>query len=145
MTFQARDVQSSVRPATGAAVTHDSAASEAQPARAGRTALPTVDIYEDEEGITLLADLPGVSKEGLNVQLEGDVLSIEGSIGLNLPESLTPLYNEMGADRFARSFTLSRELDAGRIAAEINDGLLRLTIPKAEALRPRKVEVRING
>ena len=107
-----------------------------------KTVLPAVDIFEDEHGITILADMPGVQKEGLSLQLEGDVLSIEGKISLDLPQKLVPLYSEFGGERYARSFTLSRELDSARIDAKLNEGVLTVLIPKAEELRPRKIDVK---
>lgn len=106
-----------------------------------RTLLPAVDIQEDESGILLLADMPGVPRDALKVDLEGDVLSIEGEIRLDAPERYTPLYDELGGRRYARSFTLSKELDASGINARMEHGVLRLHIPKASALQPRKIEV----
>ena len=107
-----------------------------------KTVLPAVDIFEDEDKITILADMPGVKKDGLSLQLEGDVLSVEGIVSIELPEKLVPLYNEFGGERFARSFTLSHELDASRIDAKLNEGVLTVFIPKAEALRARKIDVK---
>ncbi|MCA2959498.1 MAG: Hsp20/alpha crystallin family protein [Silvanigrellales bacterium] len=109
----------------------------------GRALLPAVDIQEDESGIFLHADMPGVPKEGLAIELEGDVLSIEGEIQLDIPPKLATLYNEVHGRRYARSFTLSKELDATRIQATLEQGVLKLHIPKAEALKPRKIEVRV--
>lgn len=106
-----------------------------------RTLMPAVDIQEDETGILVLADMPGVPKDALKVDVEGDVLSIEGEIRLDAPERFTPLYDEVGGRRYARSFTLSKELDASAIGARMENGVLRLHIPKAAAMMPRKVEV----
>lgn len=117
------------------------AQAQAQAQSRSRPVLPPVDILEDETGITLVADMPGVRREDLVLQVEGDVLSIEGEARLELPANLVPLYDELPGHRYARSFTLSRELDPSGIKAEVNRGVLRLHIPKAEALKPRKIEV----
>jgi HSP20 family protein len=102
---------------------------------------PAVDIIENDVGITLLADLPGVSKERLGVKVDGDTLLIEGSAEVRVPDNLQFVYGEIRNPHFRRSFTLSRELDASKIEANLRDGVLRLHIPKAEAARPRRIEV----
>lgn len=122
-----------------AAATHHGA--QAPMASRARPVLPPVDILEDETGITLVADMPGVRREDLVLQVEGDVLSIEGEARLDLPADLVPLYDELPGHRYARSFTLSRELDPSGIKADVDRGVLRLHIPKAEASKPRKIEV----
>lgn len=105
--------------------------------------LPPVDIYEDETGITLTADLPGVSKDRLGVKVNGDTLVIEGEVSVPAPEGMELLYAEMLASGYRRSFTLSRELDASRIEANLRDGVLKLRIPKAEEARPRRIEIKV--
>jgi HSP20 family molecular chaperone IbpA len=109
--------------------------------RTGRVASPAVDIFEDAGAITLLADMPGVSRESLNVGLDGDALTIEGSVDLESPEGMRALWAEVDAPRFKRSFTLSRELDAARIEANLKDGVLTLRIPKQAHAQPRRIEV----
>ena len=105
--------------------------------------LPPVDIYEDETGFTLIADLPGVSKERLGVKVNGDNLLIEGDVSVPAPQGVELLYAEILASSYRRSFTLSRELDASKIEANLKDGVLRLRIPKAEEARPRKIEIKV--
>ena len=105
--------------------------------------LPPVDIYEDETGITLTADLPGVSKERLGVKVNGDILLIEGDVSIPAPQDMELLYAEILASSYRRSFTLSRELDASKIEANLKDGVLKLRIPKAEEARPRKIEIKV--
>ena len=105
--------------------------------------LPPVDIYEDESGITLTADLPGVSKERLGVKVNGDNLLIEGDVSVPAPQDMELLYAEIVASSYRRSFTLSRELDASKIEANLKDGVLKLRIPKAEEARPRKIEIKV--
>ena len=106
-----------------------------------RPVLPAVDIFEDAGGITLLADMPGVSKDRLDVKLDGDNLSIEGSVELDLPSEMRALWAEVNVPRFRRTFTLSRELDAGRIEANLQDGVLTLRVPKLAHAQPRRIEV----
>ena len=105
---------------------------------------PAVDIVEDDVGISLVADMPGVSKERLAVKVDGDNLVIEGTAEVAVPESLELVYGEIRNPYFRRSFTLSRELDTSKIEASLRDGVLRLHIPKAEAARPRRIEVRVS-
>jgi len=103
---------------------------------------PAVDIYEDATGITLKADLPGVSHDRLNVQIEGNNLSIEGQAAIEMPEGMEALYADVKATRFRRSFTLSNELEADKISAEMNNGELTLRLPRRAELQPRKIEIR---
>jgi HSP20 family protein len=106
-------------------------------------AVPPVDVFEDENGITLLADLPGVSRERLNVRVDGESLLVEGTAQADVPQGLELVYGEARLPVYRREFTLSRELDAGRIDAQLKDGVLRLRIPKAEEAKPRRIEVQV--
>ena len=105
--------------------------------------LPSVDIYEDETGITLAADMPGVSRDRLGVKVNGDTLMIEGEVSVPAPAGMELLYAEILASGYRRSFTLSRELDASKIEANLKDGVLKLRIPKAEEARPRRIEIKV--
>ena len=107
-----------------------------------RAVLPAVDVFEDAAGITLLADLPGVPRDQLELKVEGDSLLIEGGVQTPTPDGLEAIYAEVRVPRYRRSFTLSRELDTGRIEANLKDGVLTLRIPKAEEARPRRIEVK---
>ena len=104
--------------------------------------LPPVDVIEDAEGITLLADLPGVAKDQLHLRVERDQLDIEAELQLPAVEGLQPLHAEVTRQFYRRTFTLSKELDAEQVTAEMNQGVLRVRIPKAGHLHPRKIEVR---
>jgi len=106
-----------------------------------QTLRPRVDVYEDAEGITLLADLPGVTSDRLEVKVDRDTLSIEGSTELAMPADIQPLYAEIRNPRFRRSFALSSELDPEAIRASLRDGVLELHIPKRAEVRPRRIEV----
>ena len=103
--------------------------------------LPAIDVFEDAAGITLLADMPGVPKEQLELKVEGDSLLIEGGVQPRTPDGLEPIYAELRAPRYRRSFTLSRELDTTRIEANLKDGVLSLRIPKQAHAQPRRIAV----
>ncbi len=105
--------------------------------------VPAVDVLEDDTGITLYADLPGVPKDKLTVRVDGDGLLIEGEVALETPEGMTPAYVEVQTPRYRRAFTLSRELDTTKSDAAFKDGVLKLRIPKAEHAQPRRIEVRV--
>jgi len=104
---------------------------------------PPVDVIEDANGITLYADLPGVSREKLNLHVESDTLTIEAESDSTVPEGLTSQHTEVGLARFQRVFTLSKELDAEKVSAELAQGVLKLRIPKAEHAQPRRIEVQV--
>ncbi len=103
--------------------------------------LPQVDVIEDQNGITLYADLPGVPKDKLAISVEGETLTIEAGLGLPLPQDLQASHAEVQRMAYRRAFTLSRELDAEKVAADFSDGVLRLTIPKAAHAQPRRISV----
>ena len=105
--------------------------------------LPAVDVIEDKSGITLFADVPGVPKDKLNIRVDGDQLTVEADTVLALPEGLKPNYAEVNLPRYRRTFTLSKELDADKVNAELTNGVLRLRIPKAEHAQPRKISVNV--
>ncbi|HRF73301.1 MAG TPA: Hsp20/alpha crystallin family protein [Accumulibacter sp.] len=105
--------------------------------------LPPVDVIEDASGITLYADLAGVPKDKLHLHVEGDALTIEGEIDLETPEGMQDSHIEVGLARYRRVFTLSKELDASKVGAEFRQGVLKLSIPKAEHAQPRKVQVKV--
>jgi HSP20 family protein len=103
--------------------------------------LPPVDVIEDASGITMFADLPGVPKEKLNLQLETDRLMIEGEVALDLPQDMESSHAEVRVPRYRRTFTLSNDLDGEKTSAEFKQGVLKLRIPKAEHAQPRRIAV----
>jgi HSP20 family protein len=105
--------------------------------------VPPVDVFEDDHGITLLADLPGVSRDRLNVRVDGDTLWFEATALTAVPEGLELIYGEAEYPTYRRQFTLSRELDGNRIEANLKDGVLKLTVPKNEEAKPGRIEVRV--
>jgi HSP20 family protein len=112
-------------------------------ATAEATLRPAVDIFEDDAGITVQADMPGVSREHLEVHIDSDTLSIEGEAAIRMPEDMEPVYADVRFTRYQRRFTLSRELDTDKIDANLRDGVLTLRIPKREEHKPRKIEVQV--
>jgi len=105
--------------------------------------VPPVDVIEDANGITLYADLPGVPRDMLNLHVEADTLTIEGEVFLDLPADVESTHAEVSLPRYRRVFSLSKELDSEKVAAEFNQGVLKLRIPKAEHAQPRRIEVRV--
>ena len=104
--------------------------------------VPPVDIVEDGNGITLKADLPGVSKESLSIQVDGETLTVEGAVALGESNELRALYAEVRVARYRRSFALGRDLDTERIEASMKNGVLTLHVPKREQAKPRRIAVR---
>ncbi len=127
-----------------AAATAPSPASAKSAARDTLAQAPRVDILEDADGITLRADMPGVPRDQLQVQVDGDTLTLRGALQIELPQGMQPFYAELRSGAWERSFTLSRELDSAAIQASMKDGVLELRIPKAEHAKPRRVEVRLS-
>jgi len=105
--------------------------------------LPPVDVIEDTLGITLYADLPGVPKDKLHVRVDADALTIEGEVSLPMASNLEPNHVEVQISRYQRTFTLGKELDSEKVATEFRNGVLKLSIPKFEHAKPRKIEVQI--
>jgi len=116
---------------------------QAKSASAEAALMPPVNVFEDAAGIILYADLPGVPKDKLNLQVEADTLTIEGEVSLDTPEGMGGLHAEIGRPRYRRVFTLSKELDSEKVSAELRNGVLELLIPKAEHAQPRRIEVKV--
>jgi HSP20 family molecular chaperone IbpA len=108
---------------------------------AAATYRPDVDIWESREALTIAADMPGVRKEDLGIDLRDDVLTIQGRVQVNEYEGLRPLYGEYNVGNFYRRFTLSDAIDQERISANIADGVLTLTLPKRARAVPRRITV----
>lgn len=102
---------------------------------------PPVDIYETPDGLTLVADLPGVTRDALSVDVKDDVLTIQAQAKHALP--VDPTYAEFELVNFFRQFQLSDAVDINRITAELKHGVLTLHLPKAEAAKPKKIPVSV--
>ena len=118
-------------------------ADSAAAAREEPALLPPVDVIEDATGITLYADLPGVPKDRLNLRVEGETLLIDAELVLPVREGMEATHAEVQRTRYRRAFTLSRELDPDKVAAEFSQGVLRLRIPKAAHAQPRRISVQV--
>jgi HSP20 family protein len=105
---------------------------------------PSVDVVEEAGGITLYADLPGVPKDKLALQVEADVLTIDAEVVLTVPQELKAIHTEVSAPRFRRAFALSKELDVEKVSAEFQQGVLKLHIPKAAQAQPKKINVNVH-
>lgn len=103
---------------------------------------PPVDIYEEGNALHLVADMPGVTAESLSIEVDDSVLSLEGEIRLDMPEGLSAIYAEVRAQRFARRFTLSQEIDTAAIEARVENGVLHLVLPKKQTHQRRRIEVK---
>lgn len=106
------------------------------------TLIPDVDIYEDAEGIVVKADMPGVAKERLDIQVNQDTLTIEGEARIDMPEGMEAKHADVRSTRYRRSFVLSTELDTDKIDAGLKDGVLSIRVPKRAEAKPRRIEVR---
>lgn len=102
---------------------------------------PPVDIYETQEGLVVKADLPGVPKEGLDVRVENNLLTIRGKSTHAAPGD--PIHREYELANFFRQFELSEKVDQLKISAELKHGVLTLSLPKAEEAKPRKIEIKV--
>jgi HSP20 family protein len=102
---------------------------------------PALDIFEDSDGITLEADMPGVSKDRLNVHVEGENLILEGRLHFEMPEQAQALYADVRSTIYRCSFVLSRELEVDNIRANLKDGVLQVRIPKRSELKPRRITI----
>lgn len=108
----------------------------------GQYVTPPVDIFETAEGLVVKADLPGVAKDGLDVRVENNLLTIRGKAGHAAPGD--PLYREYALLNFFRQFELNERVDQLKISADLKHGVLTLNLPKAEEAKPRKIEVKVD-
>jgi len=104
--------------------------------------VPNADIYETEDALTVVLEIPGVEKKDVSVNLEGDVLRVEGRIDYSKYEGLEPVYSEYNIGPYARAFTLSDKIDQNGISAELDDGVLTLTLKKSKEASPRRIAIR---
>lgn len=105
--------------------------------------IPPVDIYEDNDEVTLFADLPGVSKDSLEVQIDKDVLKIFGKRTLAKETDVVNRYEEIPQKDFYRAFTIGEEIDREKITATMNQGVLKLVLPKCERTKPKRIDIKV--
>jgi HSP20 family protein len=107
----------------------------------GRHYIPYADIYETNDALCVVMEMPGVERTNLNVALENDVLRVDGQIDFSKYEGMEPVYTEYNIGHFTRSFALSNKIDQERISAQLDDGVLTLTLPKAKETQPRRISI----
>jgi HSP20 family protein len=107
----------------------------------GRYYIPYADIYETDDALTVVMEMPGVEKNAVNVALENDVLRVDGQIDFSKYEGMEPFYTEYNVGHYTRSFTLSDKIDQEKISAQLDDGVLTLTLPKAKEAQPRRISI----
>jgi HSP20 family protein len=105
--------------------------------------VPRADIYETDDAIFVVADMPGVDESSLDITLENNVLTINGYVAPKAPEGYSLVYSEYREGDYVRSFRLSDEIDRSGIEATLNDGVLSLTLPKVKEARTRKIAVKV--
>ena len=103
--------------------------------------VPSTDIYETEDALIVVMEMPGVEKQDINVGLENDRLRVEGQIASSKYEGLEPVYTEYNVGHYARAFTLSNKIDQEKISAQVEDGVLTLTLPKVKEAQPRRIAI----
>jgi HSP20 family protein len=104
--------------------------------------VPNADVYETEDALTVVLEIPGVEKKDVSVRLENDVLRVEGQIDFSKYEGLEPVYSEYNVGHYARAFTLSDKIDQDGLSAELDEGVLTLTLKKSKDALPRRIAIR---
>jgi HSP20 family protein len=103
--------------------------------------VPNTDIFETEDALTVVMEMPGVEKKDLQVNVEDDVVRVEGRIDFTKYQGMEPLYTEYNVGHFARAFSLSNKIDQQQISAQLEDGVLTLTLKKAKEAMPRRIAI----
>ena len=106
-----------------------------------RSFVPVTDIYEAENALIVVLEMPGVEKSNVDISVEAGVLSIEGRLDFSKYEAMQPVYTEYNIGHYRRSFSLSNKIDQSKIGAEMKDGVLTITLPKAEEAKPRRISI----
>jgi HSP20 family molecular chaperone IbpA len=107
----------------------------------GRHYIPYADIYETDDTLCVVMEMPGVERKDINVTLENDVLRVDGQVDFSKYQGMEPVYTEYNVGHYTRSFTLSDKIDQDRISAQIEDGVLTLTLSKAKQARMRRISI----
>lgn len=103
--------------------------------------VPATDIYETDDALQVVMEVPGVDRKNIDVKLENDELHVEARIDFSNYEGMEPLYTEYNVGHFARSFSLSQHIDQNSIAANLSDGVLTLTLKKVQQAQPRRIKI----
>jgi HSP20 family molecular chaperone IbpA len=107
----------------------------------GRSFVPSTDIFETNEALTVIMEMPGVEKANVTIALENNSLRVEGKIDFSKYQGMEPVYTEYNIGHYARGFTLSGQIDRDGIKAQLDDGVLTLTLPKVKEAMPRRIAV----
>lgn len=107
----------------------------------GRTFLPVTDIFETPEALTVVLEMPGVDRNSIEASVEDDIVTIEGRIDHSKYEGMQPVYTEYNVGHYARSFEISNKIDQTKISAQMKDGVVTIVLPKAEQIKPRKIQI----
>jgi HSP20 family protein len=107
----------------------------------GRYYMPAADIFETDDALTIMLEMPGVTKNNVDIQIENDVLRVEGKIDFSAYKDIEPVYTEYNVGHYARAFTLSNKIDRDAITARVEDGVLTLTLPKAKEALSRRIAI----
>jgi HSP20 family protein len=107
-----------------------------------RAFMPIADIFETEDALTVVLEMPGVDRDHIDIGVDKGVLTVEGKIDFGKYEGLQPVYSEYNVGPYRRSFRISNRIDQDKISAEMRDGVIKLVLPKAEEAKPHKIEVR---
>ena len=132
MTTQTQEIQTRDKQELKAASEHTTP---------GRVFTPLVDIFEDDEALTIVADMPGVPSENVSIDLQGDVLTLTGIPSLALPEKEEFVLQEFDTGKYFRQFRLSEVIDQANVKAKLDQGVLRVTLPKIGPAKPRKITI----
>jgi HSP20 family protein len=106
-----------------------------------RAYVPVTDVFETEQALVVVLEMPGVSKENVDVRVENEILTIQGRLDFAHYDGLQPVYTEYNIGNYARSFEVSSKIDSDRITADLKDGVMTLVLPKAERAKPRRIAV----
>jgi HSP20 family protein len=112
-----------------------------EPTVSARTYIPGADIFEAEHALSVVLEMPGVDKSNVDVSVEAGVLVVEGRVDFSKYEGMQPVYTEYNVGHYRRTFSLPNKIDQGGITAEMKDGVLTVTLPKAEAAKARRIEI----
>ena len=107
----------------------------------GRYYVPVADIYETDDALRVVMEIPGGERKDVNIALESDILRVDARIDFSKYEGMEPVYTEYNVGHYTRSFTLSNKVDQEHISAQLEDGVLTLTLPKAKEAQPRRIQI----
>ena len=106
-----------------------------------RSFMPAADIFEADSALTVVLEMPGVDKTNVDVTVEDDLLTVEGRLDFSKYEGMQPVYSEYNIGNYRRSFSLSNKIDQAKISADVSDGVLTVTLPKAEAAKAKRIAI----